>query len=323
MGLTADLYRKPGAWKGARRLWSSSCAPYVHRRTATAPPLLLKPRPDAQRIRQQRFLRGSIQLMKLRSYAALSGTVPLSLDEASRSIAEPHILAGCRNVQLTMTGWQKWQQGKPRHDPRCHSKLSHVLAALDSSPHVDGVFLHLSDVLALPLEIRKHPDHHERTPATIFGSIAIEIEPVDLGKWLLPHYPSVSIGDPVILRIMQEARKHNGNPSAWHQIVAKSGPTYQAFDFTAAFHSLDLRINSDDDTAIGTTLVDFGPYGLAKCRTENLDLLSVCFADDMSHNARYFERGNAWHPNLYDELRSRGRGVVYSRLLHSSGSDGK
>ncbi|KAF4301516.1 hypothetical protein GTA08_BOTSDO06870 [Botryosphaeria dothidea] len=120
------------------------------------------------------------------------------------------------------------------------------------------------------------------------------------------------------MKIVQEARKYNGNASAWHRVIARSGPTYQAFDFTASFHSRS-RI---DSTTQSTALVDFGPYGSERYRTEDLDILSICFADDMAHNAKCFKHGHKWHPYLYEELKRRNRGVVSSKLDNSTGKGG-
>lgn len=260
--------------------------------------------------------------MQLRSYAAISATVSLSVDEAARSIAEPQVLAGCRNVQLEFPDWPKWDWNSKPYDTRCHSKLSHVLGALDSSPYVGGVFLSLADTLALPLPHLTPFDDNQRTPVTILGSIAIHVQPVDLGAWILPDYSSTEIGDPVLTRILQRARTYGRDADAWERVVADSGPSYQAFDYTASFHAVSLSLNHGE-TPEEMPVVDFGPYGPEKYRTGDLDRLSVDFADDFAKNTLYFERGSHWHPRLFEELRREGRGSVRSSKLYGHGKGNK
>lgn len=264
MKLSSDLFSKCCSLPGIRRVpigaYLTACTPDVHHLAAVACYSTPNPRPGVPFTREKLNIQPTIRPIQLRAYASLSGTIALSLDEAARSVAGPQTLAGCRSVQLSFSDWQRWDGATSRHDQRYHSKLSHVLGALNSSPYVDSVFLALSDILALPLESRVLPNRRDRTPVTILASLAIEVEPIDLGVWGLPHYPSVSIREPAVMKVVQEARKYNGNASAWHRVIARSGPTYQAFDFTASFHSRDFRSRIGSTTQ-STALVDFGPYG--------------------------------------------------------------
>ncbi|KAL1639484.1 hypothetical protein SLS58_007916 [Diplodia intermedia] len=250
-----------------------------------------------------------------RSYASLSDTVSMGLAEAYRSVTDPQILAGCRKVHLTLANadWPKWDPDAKPHRPSCHSKLSHILGALDSSQHIDCVFLALSDVLALPLVHHALPNKQERTPVTVFNTIAVHVEPIDLGLWHLPDYQSTFIRDPVTTRLLCEARTFQRNAVAWQRVIAKAGPAYQAYDYTASFHSADLCIESDTALAIMRS-VDFGPYSSKPCTTSDLDGLSTRFADDLAHNTRYFELGNRWRPGLFDSTKRGNGGAVTSKL---------
>lgn len=252
---------------------------------------------------------------QIRSYASFSHSISVNLDAASRSMAEPQILAGCRNVQLALTDkdWPKWDPDAKPHDPRCHSKLSHIIGALDSSPNIDFVFLALSDILELPLVHQSLPIKQERTPATIFSTIAVHVEPVDLGFWNLPDYPSIFIRDVDTMRMLQQARTYKGDAVAWQRVIANAGPVYHAYDYTASFHAIDLAIRSDIPSASMRT-VDFGPYGSESCATSDLDSLSTCFADDLAHNIGHFKLGNPWFPNLYDHIKKESGGAVSSKL---------
>ncbi|KAL8910767.1 MAG: hypothetical protein Q9172_007788, partial [Xanthocarpia lactea] len=108
---------------------------------------------------------------------------------------------------------------------------------------------------------------------------------------------------------LQLIRPHTNNPQTLTTFINShsTNPSFQAFSYTASFHSRDLRMLES-----GGEYVDLGPYGAGEYLF-GLDDLSENFVRDMEQNMAYFgENRGVWRWDLYERIRER------ERVIHSS-----
>lgn len=212
---------------------------------------------------------------------------------------------GISNIQLsTAAAWPKWNNKTEHHSRECEVEFTSLLKSLQHAPHLTKTNMFLQDILDLPLR----QDPKQRTPISVLRSIGVHAQCRDVGLWTLTDFPAVDITHSPTRLALAKSRT-SGDKASWHAFVAATGnATYEAFDYTADFHSRDL--DGKDNNA----WIDLGVMGRGYWRLPGgLDRFSCNLASDLDHNISYFEDCYDWRPNLYVELQEKG-GVVSSQL---------
>lgn len=219
----------------------------------------------------------------------------------------------------------KWRdieanQREEKHEQEdiCKAEIPRILKVLKSASTITEVILSPDDIVELPIRIHDRDQAmRERTPGTIFKTMFIACACTDLGLWNLPSFPKVRVEHQLTRSALLQSRQFSiEEMNAWHAFVASSGnPLYQAFDFTANFHSRDLTNSSKEAETKPESYIDLSPFnkGYPAVPHVDIDHFSMIFCKDLEHNVQYFEEGEEWRPDLYGEQREA-KGSVSSRL---------
>lgn len=210
------------------------------------------------------------------------------------------------------------RQQKLEQEDICKAEIPRILNFLKSASTITEVVLSPDEIADLPIRVEDRDQAmQERTPGTIFKTMSISCTCTDLGLWTLPSFPTIRVEHQPTRKALLQARQFSTNEvNAWRAFVASSGnPLYQAFDFTADFHSRDLTTSAPQSEVAQNSFIDLSPFqkGYPAGPHVNIDDFSMIFCEDLERNVQYFEEGGEWKPDLYGEQREA-KGSVSSRL---------
>jgi hypothetical protein len=205
-----------------------------------------------------------------------------------------------------------------QHQEACQREFLPILKALAASA-VEKTTIDMNDILELPVDHRMDSAPRARTPTHVLTTLGIRSVCNDIGLWTLPDLPAIEITDENSRIALAKAREFTNNNEAdggkatFRAFVAASTePLYQAFDYTADFHSRDLDVPSDQSDR--KAWLDLSPFGKGYHRIDkDCDEFSVQFADSLEHNTEYFQN-HEWQPGMYDQFRAERKSIITDKL---------
>jgi len=267
------------------------------------------------------FRRYGVSFYPKRTYASFVNSITLEANQVLAVVRQPEVLSSIKSVNLrTRDTWPQWDYDKEvtEHQEVCQKEFLPILNALAASA-VEKTTIAIDDILDLPVDHRIDRAPRERTPSRILSALGIRSNCDDIGLWTLPDLPAIQITHEDSRTALAKAREFTNEKEAgdgkatWRAFVAASSdPLYQAFDYTADFHSRDLDVLPDQDDR--KAWVDLSPFGQGYHRFDkDCDVFGVHFAGTMEHNIEYF-RTHEWKPGMYDQFRAEGKKIIEDRL---------